>query len=85
MCKPEFPAVDDLLLAAEWLDNNEGDENESGPCQKVAKWLREYAVVRAEQIDEDRIVTELAKQSGSTVKRAREFWRNRAAITRDKA
>lgn len=34
------PSDDDLLLAAEWLDSNEGDKDESEPMKRVAEWLR---------------------------------------------
>lgn len=36
------PSADDMRLAAEWLDVNEGDE-ESAACQRVAAWLVEQA------------------------------------------
>jgi hypothetical protein len=34
------PDNEDLLLAAEWLDENEGAPEEHEPMDRVAKWLR---------------------------------------------
>jgi hypothetical protein len=39
-------ATDDLLLAAEWLDCNEGNDGESERCKRVADWLRKEAAER---------------------------------------
>lgn len=34
------PTDDQLLLAADWLDYNEGDSGEAEGCHAVAEWLR---------------------------------------------
>jgi hypothetical protein len=67
------PSDDDLLLAAEWLDSNEGNPDESDSMKRVAVWLRELA----SESQDDIIVKQLAKETGSTISRAREVWRNR--------
>jgi len=54
---------DDLLLAALWLDNNEGDPEEREPMQRVAQWLRAEA--------ETRTVRNVARQFGIPMKHAR--------------
>jgi len=46
------PSIDDLLLAAKWLEVNEGDE--ASACRRVAAWLCAQA--------EDRENRELAKE-----------------------
>jgi hypothetical protein len=40
------PTVDDLLRSAEWLDANEGGEEERTPLARVAVWLRAEAARR---------------------------------------
>ena len=55
------------------LDSNEGDSDESDPMKRVAVWLRELA----SESQDDIIVKQLAKETGATISRAREFWHNR--------
>ena len=50
------PTQDDLLLAAEWLDYNEGGDGESERCARVAEWLRKQV--------HNRQTAALAKQCG---------------------
>lgn len=57
------PTYDELLLAAEWLDINEGDGGEMYTCRAVAKWLREVA--------DDAVLRSEAKQAGIPVARLR--------------
>lgn len=57
------PSYDELLLAADWLDENEGDGGEAYSCKAVAKWLREVA--------EDRLIRSEARQAGVPVARLR--------------
>lgn len=71
------PSSDDMLLAAEWLDVNEGDEGESETCHKVADWLRKLVDDADQKKVENIAVRELVKRSGVTMKRARQAWRNR--------
>lgn len=40
------PTLEQLTLAAEWLDENEGGGEESAACAAVARWLREEAQAR---------------------------------------
>ena len=58
MYKP--PSTDDLRLAAEWLDNNEGDGGESDSCKLVASYLRRIADRR----DDDASLREAIRRSG---------------------
>jgi glutathione S-transferase len=37
------PSIADLAMAAEWLDCNEGSDDEAGACARVAAWLRHCA------------------------------------------
>jgi hypothetical protein len=41
-------SVDDLNIAIAWLENNEGDEEESGACQRVAAFLKLQVTRRIE-------------------------------------
>jgi uncharacterized membrane protein len=70
---PERVSVEDLELAAEWLDVNEGDAGEAEACHRVAEWLR----AEADRRGQDRIVRRLAKEAGTTVQHARAFYERR--------
>lgn len=61
--KAKTPSPDDLRLAALWCENNEGDENERGPMQRVARWLE----AQADAIEE----RQMAAECGVTVKALR--------------
>ena len=70
------PSNDDLLTAAEWLDVNEGDVNESGghekiACHATAEWLRSLV----DKNDEVNRIKTIAKQAGVSVARARAAYR----------
>jgi response regulator of citrate/malate metabolism len=54
---------DDLLLAAEWLDYNEGADGERETCERVANWLRAEA--------EKRNVRNVAQAYGISMQHAR--------------
>lgn len=43
------PAAEDLAIAAEWLESNEGDNGEKEACSRVATWLDTYARESAER------------------------------------
>lgn len=67
------PKDDDILLAAEWLDENEGDPDEREPMQRVAAWLR----AEVDRRNETRSVRKIARASGVSEARARAFLRQR--------
>lgn len=43
------PTNEQLLLAAEWLDVNEGEDNEATDCAAVASYLRELVTADEER------------------------------------
>lgn len=43
------PCLEDLSVAAEWLQFNEGDDGEKEACSRVATWLDTYARESAER------------------------------------
>lgn len=61
------PLSEDLRLAAEWLDVNEGTEGESDSCKRVADWLRR----KAERMEFEQAVLKVVKETGCTPLRAR--------------
>jgi hypothetical protein len=61
------PSSEDMLLAAEWLDENEGDPDESEPMKRVAEWLR----FQVKKNEEYWAVREIALQSGVSISAAR--------------
>jgi hypothetical protein len=71
------PSDDDLLLAAEWLDSNEGEADESEPMKRVAEWLRNQVNQRRQNAENRAIIDELVKASGCTRAYAKKFWEKR--------
>lgn len=61
-------SIDDLLMAAEWLDVNEGDNGERESCWRVAELLRREAEARGREIT----VRRVAKQNNTSKKIVRE-------------
>lgn len=54
------PNDDDMLVAAEWLDVNDGEGGEATGCKAVAEWLRLKVQVR----EINRLVDQTARQAG---------------------
>jgi len=75
------PNEDDMLLAADWLDENEGDPDESEPMKRVAVWLREQAI----KSQSEKAIRDIAKKTGCTLRHARlkweEYWERKNAET----
>lgn len=63
--------ADDLALAAEWLEENEGEDDERLPLLRVAAWLRSEVRKR----NEDQTVREVAKRSGASIQNSRKALR----------
>ena len=57
------PDRNDLLIAALWLENNEGEPDERNPMLRVAKWLLALA--------EDQMVKQVAKEHNIPMSLAR--------------
>jgi len=64
-----------LLLAAEWLDENEGEDEERLPMRAVAEWLREMATKAANQ----QAFKEVAKERGVSVRQIRSMLKGKNA------
>ena len=60
----KLPDGADVEIALMWLESNEGDEEESGACLRVAEWLKAYA--------QDSFERSAARRAGVPVKRLRE-------------
>lgn len=58
--------MDDLQIAAAWLECNEGDSGESDACQRVATYLRAELARR-----EGAQLKRLAKRHGTSVENIR--------------
>lgn len=43
------PSYEDMGIAQEWLDANEGTDGESDSCKAVAKWLRQQMAASLER------------------------------------
>ncbi len=56
------PTPDDLLLAALWLEQNEGEDDERGPMLRVAEWLKRQA--------DAKYFRDACRKAGITVKEA---------------
>lgn len=70
------PPPADLRLAAEWLECNEGEEEELAACHQTAKWLRTVA----DQAERDAEVRRLARETGhaaGTIKKVLHFLRDK--------
>jgi hypothetical protein len=65
------PGLDDIEVAAMWLEVNEGDDGEAESCSRVATWLRTYA-----RESEERAA---ARQVGCSVKYLRKYMASRTA------
>ena len=64
-------SIDDLVTAAEWLDENDGRDGEQEACQRAAAFLRAEIAKRRE----DAAVTQVAKQTGLKRSKARDILR----------
>ena len=58
-----------MLIAAEWLYENEGDDDEQLPMRSVADWLRHTA---DKQVERDTF-KQVAKEHGVSVRSLRTF------------
>ena len=67
-------SIEDLRIAIAWLENNEGDEEESGACQRTAAFLKLQVTRRIE----NGVVRKFSKERGVEPSRVR------AAINRSK-
>lgn len=61
------PAIEDIETACEWLEINDGDDDEDGRCHRVASWLRAYT----KKAEEDAVVHKIAREAGCSAKIAR--------------
>lgn len=51
----------DLVVAAEWLDNNEGEAREQESCQRVAEWIRR----QIDRREKEAVVKEVSRKTGA--------------------
>jgi len=79
-CFQGRPSDEDLLLAAEWLDENEGEADESEPMKRTATWLRTFVAQLSAREQDEKIVRELAAETGASITRARIFWKHRKEL-----
>jgi hypothetical protein len=68
------PTFEQLGLAAEWLDMNEGDGGEAEACKAVAEWIMAQAV----KFERDHAAREFAKEKGLDMKTVRAMLRKHA-------
>lgn len=61
---PRKPTAEEMDLAAEWLDVNEGDDGEGDACHAVAAWLREIAKAAATREAVTAAVHDYAREHG---------------------
>lgn len=61
------PAIDKLLLAAEWLMEYDEDAEECCDMDEVANWLRSLATASEQKAIEAEAIRQLAKEKGVTV------------------
>lgn len=59
MSAARTPSIEDMDIAAEWLDCNEGEDGEGDACARVAEWLRVQAAAKSDR--------EAAKAAGVNV------------------
>lgn len=64
-------SIDDLVTAAEWLDENDGRDGEQEACQRAAAFLRAEVAKRREAA----AVTQVVKQTGVKRSKARDILR----------
>lgn len=58
---------DDVGTAILWLRSNEGNEDEAGPCNRVADWLEAHVA----KLDENNAIASAARELGISTKVAR--------------
>lgn len=66
-------SVDDLNVAVDWLDLNEGEGDESAACRRVAAFLRKEIASRCRSM----AISALAKERGVTPAQVRAALRAR--------
>jgi hypothetical protein len=60
MSRRQNVSIEDLGTAILWLRSNEGDDDESGPCTRVADWLEAELAKR----DERSAISTAAREHG---------------------
>lgn len=70
----QMPSVDDMLLAAEWLKEYEGDKDEIAAFKRVADWLEARAVSKGDMA----IARDVAKRVGLPLKTVRAAMKKQA-------
>lgn len=66
-------SINDLYVAAEWLDVNEGEEGETHSCHRVSDWLRREAARR----ENEKIIREIARERLLPISKVRVAFRAR--------
>ena len=65
------PAIEDIAIACEWLEINEGDAGEAEACAKVAAWLKDFAWKAEDRAAREAAVRKIARDAGCSMKVAR--------------
>lgn len=71
--------IDDLVTAAEWLDENDGRDGEQEACQRAAAFLRAEVAKRRENA----AVLQVSKQTGLKPSKARDVLRRARSQPRE--